>query len=129
MDTVADFITRIRNAGLAKHEKVDVPSSKLRQGIAEVLKDSGYIRSYKVANDGKQGLMRVYLRYNEGGQHAIKKIHRVSTPGKRRYVKAGEIPKVRSGYGITVLSTNKGIMAGKAARDNNVGGEILFNVW
>ena len=129
MDTVADFITRIRNAGIAKHDKVDVPSSKLREGIATVLKNNGYIRSFKVANDGKQGLMRVYLRYETSGDHVIKKMHRVSSPGKRRYTKSTEVPQVRSGYGMCVLSTNKGVMNGSQAVEAKVGGEILFNVW
>ena len=129
MDTVADLITRIRNAGHAKHEKVDIPSSNLRVGIAAALKDAGYIRTFKVARDGKQGVMRVYLKYTPDGTHMINKIHRVSRPGRRRYVKANEIPQVRSGYGISVLSTNRGVMSGDKAVKENVGGEILLQVW
>lgn len=129
MDTVADFLTRIRNAGMAKHEKVDIPSSNLREGIANILQSEGYIRSFKVAKDGKQGLMRVYLKYTKGGRHAINKIHRLSSPGKRRYVKSSDIPQVRSGFGLAVLSTNRGILSGEQAAKENVGGEILFQVW
>ena len=129
MDTVADFLTRIRNAGTAKHEKVDVPSSGVRAGIANVLQQAGYIRSFKVVRDGKQGMMRVYLRYNQKGEHMIQKINRVSSPGLRHYVKAKEIPKVRNGYGVAVLSTSKGIMSGEQAAEGNLGGEYLFQVW
>lgn len=129
MDTVAAFLTRIRNAGLAKHEKVDVPSSRIRVGIATVLQKLGYIRSFKVARDGKQSMMRVYLRYNAAGEHVINHIERMSSPGLRRYVGANEIPKVRNGYGMAVLSTNKGIMSGEEAAQQNLGGEFLFQVW
>ncbi|RME17169.1 MAG: 30S ribosomal protein S8 [Bdellovibrio sp.] len=129
MDTVGDFLTRIRNAAMARHEKVDVPSSRLREGIAKILQEAGYIRSFKVADDGKQGLMRVYLRYLKNGNPAIKRIQRVSRPGKRIYLKSKEIPKVRSGYGLAVLSTNQGILNGEDAAQANVGGEFLFQVW
>jgi small subunit ribosomal protein S8 len=129
MDTVADFLTRIRNAGLAKHEKVDVPASGLRAGIATVLQKAGYIRSFKVVRDGKQGMMRVYLRYNQAGQPMIKVIRRESTPGLRKYVKATDVPKVRNGFGMAVLSTSKGIMSGDDATQNKLGGELLFQVW
>lgn len=129
MDTVAQFITRIRNAGNAKHEKVDVPSSNLRVGIANILQKNGYIRSFKVVRDGKQGMMRVYLRYNEKGEPVIRNIDRVSSPGLRRYVGAKEIPVVRNGYGMAVVSTSKGIMSGDEAREQNLGGELLFQLW
>lgn len=129
MDTVGDFLTRVRNAGMAKHDKVDVPCSNLRIGIAKILKENGYIRSFKVAKDNKQGMMRVYLRYNSKGDHVIGKIHRVSRPGKRQYVSADSIPAVRSGFGLAVLSTNKGILSSEEASKQNVGGEVLFKVW
>jgi len=129
MDTVGDFLTRIRNAGMARHDKVDVPSSNVRVGIARVLQEAGYIRRFKVAKDGKQGLMRVYLRYNQSGKHFINKMHRVSTPGKRVHLRSSEIPKVRSGFGLSILSTNKGIMSGEEASSQNVGGEILCKIW
>lgn len=129
MDTIGNFLTRIRNAGMAKHEKVDIPSSLVRQGIAKVLQNQGYIRDFKVARDGKQGMMRVYLKYNEKGEPVIKHLSRVSRPSRRIYVKASEIPKVRSGYGLAILSTNKGILSGDEVTDNNVGGELLCKVW
>lgn len=129
MDTIGDFITRIRNAGMARHEKVDVPNSNLRQGIAKVLQECGYIRSFKVARDGKQGVMRVYLKYNEKGDHTIKHLSRLSRPSKRLYVRSSEIPQVRSGFGLAILSTNKGIMSGERASEEKVGGELLCRVW
>ena len=129
MDTVADFITCIRNAGQAHHEKLDVPSSGVRQGVAEVLRERGYIRSFKVVPDGRQGMMRVYLRYDSKGRHMISKIQRLSRPGLRKYVGFNDIPQVRSGFGLAVLSTNKGILSGEQAREHKVGGELLFQVW
>lgn len=129
MDTVSDFLTRIRNAGHARHEKLDVPSSGLKVGIASLLQKSGYIRSFKVAKDGRQSMMRVYLRYNEKGDHIIRSLQRLSSPGLRKYVKAKEIPKVRNGYGVAVISTSQGIMSGDEASDKNLGGELLFQVW
>lgn len=129
MDTIGEFLTRIRNAGMAKHEKVDIPSSNVRVGIAKILLDNGYIRSFKVAKDGKQGVMRVYLRYNEQGQHTITAIDRLSRPGRRMYVKSKEVPSVRNGFGIAILSTNKGIVDGSTAATQNLGGELLCQVW
>lgn len=129
MDTISDFVTRIRNAGLAKHEKVDVPASNSRVGIAKVLEEAGYIRSFKVARDGKQGVMRVYLKYDDGGKHMMSQVTRVSRPGRRVYVKALKIPQVRSGYGLCILSTNKGIMSGEKAAQMNLGGELLVEIW
>lgn len=129
MDTVSQFLTRIRNAGNAKHEKVDVPSSNLRVGIANILQKNGYIRSFKVVRDGKQGMMRVYLRYNPKGEPMISAIESKSTPGLRRYVGAKDIPTVRNGFGMSVVSTSKGIMSGDEAREQNLGGELLFQLW
>ena len=129
MDTISQFLTVIRNAGAAKHEKVDLPASKVRAGIAQILANEGYIRSFKVAKDSKQGIMRVYLKYDENGDHAIQAIDKVSTPGRRVYVKSDSIPTVRSGYGMTILSTSKGIMSGKQATDQKVGGELLCAIW
>src|SRR3712207_977679 len=129
MDTIADFLTRVRNAGLAKHEKVDIPASKQRAGIATVLRDAGYIRNFKVVRDGKQGVMRVYLRYDEAGRHAISAIDRVSRPGRRVYVQKSNIPNVRSGYGLAVLSTSKGIMSSRDAIEQNIGGELICTIW
>src|SRR3990167_5956048 len=110
MDTISEFLTRIRNAGLAKHEKVDVPSSNFRVGLAGVLQGNGLIKNFKVVKDGKQGIMRIYLRYDETGRHVITDISRASRPGRRLYVRCEKIPNVRSGYGISVLSTSQGIM-------------------
>jgi len=129
MDTVGDFLTRIRNAGMARHEKVDVPSSNLRKGIAKILMENGYIKNFREANDGKQGVMRVYLNYDARGNTVISKLQRVSTPGKRVYVKSSDIPEVRSGYGLAVISTSKGIMSGSEATKSKVGGEYLLKVW
>ena len=129
MDTVGEFITRIRNAGMAKHEKIDIPASKIRVGIANVLKDRGLIRDFRVVKDSRQGLMRVYLKYDRAGKHVITKIFRVSRPGIRRYCQSSEIPVVRSGFGMAVMSTNLGILSGEQAAEKKVGGEILFKVW
>jgi len=129
MDTIGYFLTRIRNASLAKHEKVDIPSSNIRVGIADVLRNEGYIRHFKVVKDDKQGMMRVYLRYDEKGSPVINEIRRVSRPGRRQYVKKDEIPKVRSGFGLSILSSSKGVVSGKQAETDNVGGEILCTVW
>ncbi len=129
MDTIGEFLTRVRNAGLARHEKVDVPNSKVRVGIASVLKESGYIRDFKVVKDGKQGMMRIYLRYLDDGRHAITTIERSSRPGRRLYVTCDSIPNVRSGFGISVLSTSKGIMSGKKAIESRIGGELVCTLW
>lgn len=129
MDTIAQFLTRIRNAGTARHEKVDIPSSKVRVGLAEILANNGLIRSFKVAKDSKQGVMRVYLKYDENGTHVINKIDRISRPGRRVYVKANEIPAIRSGMGMTIVSTSQGLMSGKEAQKKNLGGELVAKVW
>jgi small subunit ribosomal protein S8 len=129
MDKVGEFLTRIRNAGFAKHDKVDMPSSKMRLGIAKVLQEAGYIRSFKVAKDSKQGLMRVYLRYDPRGRHAIAQMERVSRPGRRVYVHSDRIPQIRSGFGLTILSTNRGVVSGDDALKQNLGGELLCKVW
>lgn len=129
MDTISQFLTMIRNAGAAKHEKVDMPASNMRMGIAQILMNEGLIRSFKVAKDSKQGIMRVYLKYNEDGTHAINALDRVSRPGRRVYVKSDKIPTVRSGMGFTILSTSKGIMSGKQATEAKLGGELLATIW
>ncbi len=129
MDTIAEFLTRVRNAGAARHEKVDVPASKVRVGLAEILVSNGFIRSYKVAKDSKQGVMRLYLKYDDTGHHAIENIERVSRPGRRIYVRATEIPPVRSGLGMVILSTSQGLMSGKDAHSKNLGGEYVCKIW
>ena len=129
MDSIGEFLTRVRNAGMAKHEKVDIPASKLRQGVAQILVDEGYVRSFKVVRDGRQGMMRVYLKYRTNGAHAITHVERISRPGKRVYWPVEGIQKIRSGFGTSVLTTSKGIMSGDQARTQNIGGEVLFKVW
>lgn len=129
MDTIAQFLTSIRNAGAAKLEKVDVPSSNMRVGIAKILQEEGCIKSFKVAKDSKQGVMRVYLKYDDNGNHMITNIQRVSKPGRRLYSKTTDIPYVRSGYGFSILSTNKGVVSSKSAKQLKLGGEILCEVW
>lgn len=129
MDTISQFLTLIRNAGAAKHEKVDLPASKVRAGIAQILANEGFIRSFKVAKDSKQGIMRVYLKYDEEGNHAINSIDRVSKPGRRVYVKSDKIPSVRSGMGMSIVSTSRGILSGKQATEQKLGGELLCTLW
>lgn len=129
MDKVAEFLTVIRNGGKVKQEKVDVPASKIRAGIAQILADEGYIRSFKVAKDSKQGIMRVYLKYDDQGNSAITNITKVSTPGRRIYIKNDQIPVVRSGLGVSILSTSQGIMSGKTAAEKKLGGELLCTIW
>ena len=129
MDTIGDFLTRIRNAQAARHEKVDVPASNMRAGIAKVLQDKDYISNFKVVKDGKQGMMRVYLKYDAEGKGAIGRMQRYSKPSRREYVKAKEIPNIRAGYGMSILSTSKGILSGGQAKDQNLGGELLCVIW
>ncbi len=129
MDTISEFLTRIRNALQAGHLKVDIPNSRLKEGIALQLKKAGYIKNYTVAKDGRQGMMRVYLKYDTQGKPAITRIDRLSRSSVRRYVKARLIPSVLSGYGLVVLSTCKGVMSGKEAQKQNTGGELLCQVW
>lgn len=129
MDTISQFLTMIRNAGAARHEKVDMPASKVRAGIAQILVNEGLIRSFKVAKDSKQGIMRVYLKYDEAGNYVINSIDRVSRPGRRVYIKSDKIPVVRSGMGMSIISTSKGIMSGKQATEAKLGGELLATLW
>ncbi len=128
-DPIADMLTRVRNAGKAKFSSVDIPGSKMKFELAKVLKDEGYIRNYKFIKDNKQGVLRVYLKYNDKQEHSILSIDRVSKPSKRVYMKGKDIKPVYSGLGIAVLSTSKGIMTDKQAREKNIGGEIICNVW
>jgi len=129
VDTVGDFCTYIRNAVRAGKDKVDVPNSRIRKGIAEKLKQYGYIRGYRTAEDGRQGLMRIYLKYDQRHCAKIQDIQRVSKPSRRFYAKVNDVPEIRSGYGLTILSTNKGILSSAEAKTNNVGGEVLCQVW
>lgn len=128
-DPIADMLTRIRNAGVAKHETVDVPASKMKKAIAEILLNEGYIKSFQLIDDGTQGVIRVTLKYLPGKEKAIQGLRRVSKPGLRVYAGAEELPKVLRGLGIAIISTSKGIMTDKKARELNVGGEVLAFVW
>jgi small subunit ribosomal protein S8 len=128
-DPIADMLTRVRNAGKAKFNSVDIPGSKMKFELAKLLKDEGYIRNYKFIKDNKQGILRVYLKYNEKQEHSILRIDRVSKPSKRVYMKGKDIKPIYNGLGIAVLSTSKGIMTDKHAREKNIGGEIICNVW
>ena len=127
-DVIADMLTRIRNANDAKHETVDVPASNMKKAIAEILLNEGYIKGYQIVEDGKQGIIRIALKY-VGKQKVIHGIRRVSKPGLRIYSNCEDIPKVMNGLGTVIVSTSKGIMTDKKARRENVGGEILAFVW
>ena len=128
-DPVADMLTRIRNANMVKLQKVDIPSSNLKVSIANVLKQEGFIKNYKVISDNLQGILRVYLKYIDEKECVINEIKRVSKPGGRVYVKAEDIPVVKSGLGVAVLSTSKGVITDNAARKAGVGGELICTVW
>ena len=128
-DVIADMLTRIRNANDAKHETVDIPASNLKKSIAEILLEEGYIKSYQIVEDGKQGIIRVTLKYAAGKQKVIHGLKRVSKPGLRIYSNCEDMPKVMNGLGIAIVSTSKGVMTDKKARLANVGGEILAFVW
>ena len=128
-DTIADILTRIRNANSAKHETVDVPASNLKKDIAKILLDEGYIKAYSVEEDGKQGVIRITLKYTDSRSPVITGLRRVSKPGLRIYSSCEDMPKVRKGLGIAIVSTSKGIMTDKKARELNVGGEVLAFVW
>lgn len=127
-DPVADMLTRIRNACAAGHRRVDMPVSKLKVEMARLLRDNHYVQDYKVLDDGRFGVLRLYLRYH-GEQPVIREMQRVSTPGLRRYVKVREIPRVRNGLGMAILSTPRGLMSDRDARTAHVGGEVLAVVW
>ena len=128
-DPIADMLTRIRNAGTAKHETVDVPASKMKISIAQILLDEGYIKSFQIIDDGTQGIIRITLKYLSNKEKAIQGLRRVSKPGLRIYAGADELPKVLKGLGIAIISTSKGVMTDKQARKLNVGGEVLAFVW
>ena len=128
MDRIGDFCTRIRNAVMARHSKVDIPYSKIQLGMAELLKEHGYIRDCRTARSGDFGLIRVYLKYKTQRKPALNFLQRVSKPSRRIYAKVDRIPEVCSGYGMIILSTNKGVLDGKKAKEMNVGGELLCEV-
>ena len=128
-DPIADMLTRIRNANSAKHDSVEIPSSNMKREISQILVDEGYIKSYNIIDDGKQGIIKVTLKYGPNKTKVLQGIKRISKPGLRVYVGCEEIPKVMRGLGVAIVSTSKGIMTDKAARKANVGGEVLAFVW
>jgi len=128
-DPIADMLTRIRNGQQARFSQVDIPSSRLKVNIAKILKDEGFIKNLDIQPDNRQGILRVYLRYDDEANPLINGIRRVSKPSRRVYVRAREIPPVMSGLGVSILSTSRGLMTDRQARRENVGGEILCSVW
>ena len=126
-DPIADFLTRIRNANMVKHESVEVPASKMKRDIAEILKNEGFIRDVEYIDDDKQGIIRVFLKYGKNNERVISGLRRISKPGLRSYVKADAVPKVLNGLGI--LSTSEGVMTDKDARAKKIGGEVIAYVW
>jgi small subunit ribosomal protein S8 len=128
-DPIADMLTRIRNAGKAKFNSVDIPGSKIKTEMAKVMKSEGYIRNYKFIKDGKQGILRIYLKYGDNQSHVILNLQRISKPSRRVYVGAKEVKPVYNGLGVSILSTSKGILTDKQARKENVGGEVLCTLF
>ena len=128
-DTIADMLTRIRNANSAKHATVDVPASNMKKAITQILVDEGYLKGYQIIDDGKQGIIRITLKYGENKSQVITGLRRVSKPGLRIYSSCEDMPKVMKGLGIAIVSTSKGVMTDKKARELNVGGEVLAFVW
>ena len=128
-DTIADMLTRIRNANSAKHESVDIPASNVKKAIAQILLDEGYINGFQIVEDGKQGIIHVTLKYGPNKSQVLTGLRRVSKPGLRIYTNVEDMPKVMKGLGIAILSTSKGIMTDKQARKANVGGEVLAYIW
>ena len=128
-DVIADMLTRIRNANNAKHATVDIPASNMKKAIADILTEEGYVKSYQFIDDGKQGTIRITLKYLAGKQKVIRGIRRVSKPGLRIYASCEDMPSVMNGLGIAIVSTSKGIMTGKKAKSLNVGGEVIAFVW
>ncbi len=128
-DPIADMLTRIRNANIVKLPKVDIPSSTVKVNIAQVLKQEGYIKSYKVISDSRQGVLRIYLKFIDDKEPVINEITRLSKPGSRMYINTASIPVIKNGLGIAILSTSKGIMTDAAARQSGIGGELLCSVW
>ena len=128
-DPIADFLTRIRNANMVKHESVEVPASKMKRDIAEILKNEGFIRDVEYIDDDKQGIIRVFLKYGKNNERVISGLRRISKPGLRSYIKADAVPKVLNGLGIAILSTSEGVMTDKDARAKKIGGEVIAYVW
>lgn len=128
-DPVADLLTRIRNANMVMHEKVEIPASNIKKNLVEILKEEGFIKDYEYIEDGKQGVIRVYLKYGSNKEKVITGLKRISKPGLKVYCKKDEVPRVLGGLGIAIISTSKGMMTDKAARKASVGGEVICYVW
>lgn len=128
-DTIADLLTRIRNASSAKHDSVDIPASNMKKAIVQILVDEGYVKNYTVIEDGKQGIIKVNLKYGENKASAINGLRRVSKPGLRIYSNSEEMPRVMKGLGIAIVSTSRGVMTDRQARKENIGGEVLAFIW
>ena len=128
-DPIADYLTRIRNANMAKHDSVEIPASNIKKSISEILKREGFIRDYEVADDNKQGVIKVFLKYGPNGERVISGLKRISKPGLRNYVVAEDLPKVINGLGIAIVSTSAGVITDKEARQKNVGGEVIAYIW
>ncbi len=128
-DPIADMLTRIRNAGHARFDKVDIPASRMKISLARIFKDEGFIKNYKVIKDNRQGILRVYLKYGDQQTALIQGIRRVSKPGRRVYAGSEELPKVQGGLGVAVISTSKGVVSDRQARKMHVGGEVLCEIW
>ncbi len=128
-DPIADYLTRLRNAQMARKVYVDIPASKLKRAITQILVDKGYVQRYLDIDDGKQGLLRIYLKYDRNGNPAIRELKRVSKPGRRQYVSADALPRVRNGLGVAIISTSQGVMTDKEARKLHIGGEVLAYVF
>jgi small subunit ribosomal protein S8 len=128
-DPIADYLTRIRNANMAKHDSVEVPASNIKKSISEILKNEGFINGYEVIDDNKQGIIKIDLKYGPNGERVISGLKRISKPGLRNYVDAANLPKVLNGLGIAIVSTSAGVITDKEARDKNVGGEVIAYVW
>ncbi|MHA6253422.1 30S ribosomal protein S8 [Oceanobacillus sp. CAU 1775] len=128
-DPIADMLTRIRNANTVKHEKMELPASKIKREIADILKREGFVKDYEFIEDNKQGVLRIFLKYGANEERVITGIKRISKPGLRVYAKADEVPRVLNGLGIAIVSTSKGMLSDKEARNQSVGGEVLAYVW
>jgi len=128
-DPIADFLTRIRNANTVYHDKVEAPASRMKKAIAAILRDEGFVKDYEFIDDGKQGIIRVYLKYGTSKERVITGLKRISKPGLRVYARKDDVPKVLGGLGIAIISTSKGIMSDKKARRESLGGEVLCYVW
>ena len=128
-DPIADYLTRIRNANMAKHDSVEIPASNIKKSISEILKREGFIRDYEVTDDNKQGMIKIFLKFGPNGERVISGLNRISKPGLRNYVSAEDLPKVLNGLGIAIVSTSAGVITDKEARQKGVGGEVIAYVW